>query len=178
MANLSRFELFFPETRQFFLENRDLFATFGFPNTRPFFSRRIGLAYNPVKEQNEKVSILAGARLSGKLTDNLRVGLLNMQTRQRDWDSTSVQPSANFTVATIQQKVFSRSAISAVFVNKQNSLEKLNDTQRGEWQPWNRVAGLEYNLYSKDNRWEGECYYHRSLSPDPQQRRHISSPVF
>jgi hypothetical protein len=170
VANLSRFELFFPETRQFFLENRDLFATFGFPNTRPFFSRRIGLAENPVKEQNEKVSILAGARLSGKITDNLRVGLLNMQTRQRDWDSTSVQPSANFTVATIQQKVFSRSAISAVFVNKQNSLEKLNDTQRGEWQPWNRVAGLEYNLYSKDNRWEGECYYHRSLSPDPQQR--------
>ena len=37
VANLSRFELFFPERRQFFLENRDLFAMFGFPSTRPFF---------------------------------------------------------------------------------------------------------------------------------------------
>lgn len=170
VANLSRFELFFPETRQFFLENRDLFAMFGFPDTRPFFSRRIGLAYNPISGQNEKVPIVAGARLSGKLSDDLRVGLLNMQTKRRDWDSTSVLPAANFTVATLQQKVFSRSTISGVLVNKQNFLEKLEEGQKGDWQPWNRVAGLEYNLYSKDNRWEGEAYYHRSFSPDEKQR--------
>ena len=72
VANLSRFELFFPERRQFFLENRDLFAMFGFPNTRPFFSRRIGLARNPLTGLNETVPIIAGARLSGKMTDNLR----------------------------------------------------------------------------------------------------------
>lgn len=170
VANLSRFELFFPETRQFFLENRDLFAMFGFPNTRPFFSRRVGLGYNPVKERLEKVPIIAGARLSGKVSDNLRVGLLNMQTRRRDWDSTSVLPAANFTVATVQQKVFNRSTISGVFVNKQNALGDLSDAQKSGWQPWNRVAGLEYNLYSKDNRWEGEAYYHRSFSPDAQRR--------
>ncbi|MBL7827635.1 MAG: carbohydrate binding family 9 domain-containing protein, partial [Saprospiraceae bacterium] len=170
VTNLSRFELFFPETRQFFLENRDLFAMFGFPNTRPFFSRRIGLAYNPVKGQNEKVPILAGARLSGKLTDGLRVGLLNMQTRKQTWSDDDALPGANFTVATVQQKVFSRSAISAIFTNKQNDLAKLNETQKADWQPWNRVAGLEYNLYSKDNRWEGEWYYHRSFSPDPKRR--------
>lgn len=170
VPNLSRFELFFPETRQFFLENRDLFAMFGFPSTRPFFSRRIGLAYNPVKEQNEKVPIVAGARLSGKVTDNLRIGLLNMQTRRREWDEEAALPAANFTVATVQQKTFSRSAISAIFVNKQNNLNQLNETQKADWQPWNRVAGLEYNLYSKDNRWEGEWYYHRSFSPDPARR--------
>jgi hypothetical protein len=170
VANLSRFELFFPETRQFFLENRDLFALFGFPNTRPFFSRRIGLAYNPVRERNEKVSIIGGARLSGKLTDGLRVGLLNMQTRRRDWSRDTVLPAANFTVATLQQKVFSRSTISGVFVNKQNFLGELNEQQKNNWQPWNRVGGLEYNLYSKDNRWEGEAYYHRSFSPDPKRR--------
>ncbi len=169
VANLSRFELFFPETRQFFLENRDLFAMYGFPDTRPFFSRRIGLAYNPVTGQNEKVPILAGARLSGKLTDNLRIGLLNMQTKRRDWDSTTVLPAANFSVATLQRKVFSRSIMSGFLVNKQNFLEDLGDTQRAGWQPWNRVAGLEYNLYSKDNRWEGETYYHRSFSPDKAQ---------
>jgi len=170
VANLSRFELFFPETRQFFLENRDLFAMYGFPDTRPFFSRRIGLAYNPVSGRNEKVPIVAGARLSGKLTDGMRIGLLNMQTKRQDWDSTSVLPAANFSVATVQQKVFSRSIMSGFLVNKQNLLNDLGETQRAGWQPWNRVAGLEYNLYSKDNRWEGEAYYHRSFSPDKAQR--------
>ena len=170
VANLSRFELFFPERRQFFLENRDLFAMFGFPDTRPFFSRRIGLARNPLTRFNETVPIIAGARLSGKLTDNLRVGLLSMQTERLNWDTALTLPAANFTVATIQKKVFGRSALSAVFVNKQNFLDKLNETQRADYQPWNRVAGLEYNLYSRDNRWEGEWYYHRSFSPDKKQR--------
>jgi hypothetical protein len=164
VANLSRFELFFPERRQFFLENRDLFAMFGFPNTRPFFSRRIGLAYNRVQQRNETVPILAGARLSGKLNDDWRIGLLSMQTRQLEWDSASALPAANYTVATAQRKVFDRSAVSAILVSKQNFLGALNDEQRNGLEAWNRVAGLEYNLYSKDNRWEGEWYYHRSFS--------------
>ena len=170
VANLSRFELFFPERRQFFLENRDLFAMFGFPSTRPFFSRRVGLAYNPVKEQNEKVPILAGARLSGKLNDNWRIGLLTMQTQRMNWSADTLLPAANFTVATAQRKVLKRSTLSAILVNKQNFLENLNEVQRKGWQPWNRVAGLEYNLNSNDNRWEGEWYYHRSFSPDKTQR--------
>ncbi|MEJ2005181.1 MAG: DUF5916 domain-containing protein, partial [Cyclobacteriaceae bacterium] len=57
ITNLSRFELFFPERRQFFLENSDLFANFGDRDTRPFFSRRIGL----------QSPIITGARLSGKI---------------------------------------------------------------------------------------------------------------
>ncbi|MBK6930593.1 MAG: hydrolase [Saprospirales bacterium] len=170
VANLSRFELFFPERRQFFLENRDLFAMFGFPNTRPFFSRRIGLARNPVTGFNETAPILAGARISGKLTDAWRVGLLNMQTGRVDWDSSQVLPAANFTVATVQRKVFQRSALSAILVNKSNFTGKLEAPQKEGIQPWNRVAGLEFNLYSPDNRWEGEWYYHRSFSPDPKQR--------
>ncbi|TNE57410.1 MAG: hypothetical protein EP344_11170 [Bacteroidetes bacterium] len=170
VANLSRFELFFPERRQFFLENRDLFAMFGFPSTRPFFSRRIGLARNPVTGLNETVPILAGARLSGKLNDDWRIGLLNMQTERVNWDSTRVLPAANFTVATAQRKVFKRSALSGILVNKQNLTGKLEAGQKTDIQPWNRVAGLEFNLYSPDNRWEGEWYYHRSFSPDPQQR--------
>ncbi len=170
VANLSRFELFFPELRQFFLENRDLFAMFGFPDTRPFFSRRVGLAYNPVSEQYERVPILAGARLSGKLNDNWRIGVLNMQTGKKTFDETNVLPGANFGVVTAQRKVFNRSTLSGILVNKQNFLNDLSAAQRADWQPWNRVAGLEFNLYSKDNRWEGESYYHRSFSPDPQQR--------
>ncbi len=175
VVNLSRFELFFPERRQFFLENRDLFAMFGFPSTRPFFSRRIGLARNPATGFNENVPILAGARLSGKLTDDWRIGLLNMQTARVMWDSARVLPAANFTVATVQRKVFSRSALSAVLVNKENFVGALSETQRAGIQPWNRVAGVEYNLYSADNRWEGEWYYHRSFSPDPRRRGHTAA---
>ena len=170
VANLSRFELFFPERRQFFLENRDLFAMFGFPSSRPFFSRRIGLARNPVTGFNEAVPILAGARLSGKINDAWRIGLLNMQTDRVNWDTSQVLPAANFTVATVQKQVFQRSALSAILVNKENFIGKLSEAQKEGVQPWSRAAGLEFNLYSPDNRWIGEWYYHRSFSPDPELR--------
>ena len=60
VTNLDRFELFFPERRQFFLENGDLFSNFGYTTIRPFFSRRIGL----------NVPIQGGIRLSGNLDEN------------------------------------------------------------------------------------------------------------
>jgi len=170
VANLSRFELFFPELRQSFLENRDLFAMFGFPTTRPFFSRRIGLAYNPVSRQYERIPIVGGVRLSGKLNNNWRIGVLDMQTASKAFSADKVQPGANFGVLTAQRKVFSRSTLSGILVNKQNFLDDLTAAQRGQFQNWNRVAGVEFNLYSQDNRWEGESYYHRSFSPDPKQR--------
>ena len=72
VTNLDRFELFFPERRQFFLENNDLFGNFGFINIRPFFSRRIGLG----------VPISFGARLSGNIDKNWRIGVMDMQTKK------------------------------------------------------------------------------------------------
>ncbi|MGC5209780.1 hypothetical protein, partial [Escherichia coli] len=65
-------ELFFPEKRQFFLENSDLFGDFGFSAIQPFFSRRIGL----------DALINAGARLSGKLNKDWRIGAMDMETQQ------------------------------------------------------------------------------------------------
>ncbi|GAH34949.1 unnamed protein product, partial [marine sediment metagenome] len=103
-TNLDRFELFFPEKRQFFLENSDLFASLGTENIRPFFSRRIGLS-NPVQ---------AGARLSGQLGENWRIGLMNIQTGTKN-DTRA----ANFGVAVIQRQIFSRSNITAFMINKQ-----------------------------------------------------------
>ena len=170
VTNLSRFELFFPERRQFFLENRDLFAMFGFPTTRPFFSRRIGLARNPATGFNENIPIIGGARLSGKLTDDWRIGLLNMQTRKLEFDSLNAIPASNYSVATLQRKVFGRSAISGIFVSRENNLSRLNEIQGEGYEAWHRNGGLEYNLYSKDNRWTGEWYYHRSFSPDEKKR--------
>ena len=71
ITDLDRFELFYPEKRQFFLENADLFANFGYKTIRPFFSRRIGLG----------VPINAGMRLSGNINENWRIGLMNIQTQ-------------------------------------------------------------------------------------------------
>ena len=141
-TNLDRFELFFPEKRQFFLENSDLFASLGNKNIRPFFSRRIGLQ-NPVK---------AGARISGKIGSNYRLGVMNIQT-----DSTINTPSSSYTVATIQRKMFSRSSLSSFIVNKNSSV---NDKSLDSY---NRIVGVDFNLASADNLWTGKAFYHHSL---------------
>lgn len=166
VTNLSRFELFFPERRQFFLENNDLFGTFGFPDTRPFFSRRIGITRNPNTGLNQQVPILAGARLSGKLNDDWRIGVMNMQTRKVNYGNDKYLPAANYSVAVVQRKLLNRSTLGGVFVNKENNFGSLTADQAKGYRQYNRVGGLEFNFYSKDSRFESESYYHQSFSPD------------
>ena len=151
VTNLDRFELFFPERRQFFLENADLFANFGYENIRPFFSRRIGLN-NP---------IVGGIRLSGNIDEKWRVGLLDIQTQA---EKEKGLPAENFGVFSLQRKILDRSSIGMIFVNKQ-SLGKLEDTKTtaGEY---NRNLGLEYNYFSADNLWNGKLMYLKSFSPN------------
>jgi hypothetical protein len=80
VTNLTRFEVSLPEKRQFFVDNSDLFASFGDQrDANPFFSRRIGIARDTEGKSLEN-RIISGARLSGKLTKDLRVGVLNIQT--------------------------------------------------------------------------------------------------
>ncbi len=153
VTNLSRFELFFPERRQFFLENSDLFGSFGLNNLNPFFSRRIGLARNDSTGFNETVPILAGARLSGRLDQNWRIGALSVQTAQVDRLGL---PATNFGMLAVQRRVFSRSNVALALVNKQ---------PLGSGQDYNRVVALEYNLASRDSRWLGKIFYHRSFGP-------------
>jgi hypothetical protein len=157
-TNLNRFELFFPERRQFFLENADLFADFGFRSIRPFFSRRIGIATDSLGRSSNN-RILYGARLNGNINDNLRIGLLNMQT---DTEEAVGYPGQNYIVATVQQKVFSRSNIAAIFVNRQTTGAAGESNSVASF---NRVLGLDYNLASKDNKWTGKVFYHKSFSP-------------
>ncbi len=144
VTNLDRFELFFPEKRQFFLENSDLFSNYGFNSVTPFFSRRIGL----------DAPVRAGARLSGKISNNWRLGFLDMQTEKTD-----NQLSRNFMVASLQRKLFSRSNIGMILVNKEY-MDEPGD------QKFNRIAGIDYNLASKNNAWTGKLFYHRSFSPE------------
>jgi hypothetical protein len=145
-TNLDRFELFFPEKRQFYLENSDLFANLGTENVRPFFSRRIGL----------DAPVYAGARLSGKIGNDWRIGVMDIQTGEND-----DIPAANFSVAAIQRKVFSRSNISAFIINK---LATSDTSETGiDKLPYNTITGLEYNLASRDNRWTGKAFYHYAV---------------
>ncbi len=153
VTNLDRFELFFPERRQFFLENGDLFANFGYSSIRPFFSRRIGLG----------VPIRFGARLSGKPDKNWRLGVMDMQTG--GVDNTGL-PAQNFTVAAVQRRVFSRSNIGLIFINKQSlNYSPGHDTTKPVYSSYNRNIGLEYNLASPNNKISGKAMFLKSFTP-------------
>lgn len=106
--NITRFPLFFPELREFFLEGDDFFDM-GFGGNRiiPFYTRRIGL-----NEQRETVPIIGGARLLGKEA-NSTVGLMSIQTA-----GDGEQPSQNFSVASWRQDVGAQSIVGAMTVNK------------------------------------------------------------
>lgn len=160
VTDLNRFEIFFPERRQFFLENADLFGGFGRDRLNPFFSRRIGVAKDTVDGKVYSNPILMGARLSGKLSEDTRVGLLSMQTAANEEYGL---PSYNYSVATVQKQLFQRSNIGFIMVNKQHFEEGVDVDHYSEY---NRVIGSDFNLVTDDNRWNGKVYYHHSLSPD------------
>jgi hypothetical protein len=152
---LDRFELFFPERRQFFLENGDVFGGFGYSTLRPFFSRRIGL----------NAPIQFGARLSGKLNKDWRIGAMNMQTGEVD---ALGLPAQNFSVMALQRQVGVRSNIGALVVNKQSlSYDPLTvPKDQARYSEFNRNVGLEYNLASANNLWTGKVMVLKSFAPN------------
>ena len=116
--NLDRFQLFFPEKRPFFLENAGAFtvtnsggAAFNDPGqTDLFFSRRIGIG-----NAGQAIPILGGARLSGRVSEDVTVGFLNMQTEAVG----SGTPANNFTVARLRHDLPNRSSVGGLLVNRQ-----------------------------------------------------------
>ena len=157
IINISRFEVRLPEKRQFFIQNSDLFANFGDNfETQPFFSRRIGVAKDRDGNTIEN-KIIAGARLSGNLSKNLRLGFLNMQTEE---DAANGITANNNTVFSLQQKMFSRSYLGFIFVNRQQTGNPEFETDQDEF---NRVVGLDYTLASKDNKWTGRSFIHQAI---------------
>lgn len=157
VTNLDRYELFFPEKRQFFLENGDQFTNFGYSTIRPFFSRRIGLGGVPIR---------FGARLSGKLNKDWRIGIMDMQTGSVDYPGAGIEslPAQNFAVVALQRRIFARSNIGMMFVNKE-SLAYNPTTDKPAYTQYNRNVGLEYNLASANNFWSGKALYVKSFSP-------------
>ena len=124
-VNLTRFSLFFPEKRNFFLENA---GTFGFGpggNLVPFFSRRIGLnaAGNPVP-------IIGGARVSGRV-DRYDVGFLTMKTEEL-----GSTPSNNYLVGRVKGSILRNSWLGGLVTSR-------DSTTAGDY---NRVYGADAHL--------------------------------
>ncbi len=128
-VNLTRFPLFFPEKREFFLEGRGIFGfarggvtgRFGGPGGGPvggifgdvnvpqlFYSRKIGL------EQGRVVPIVGGARVTGKI-GQFDVGALNIHT---DDELVSASRPTNFTVVRLRRDLLRRSSVGAMFTNR------------------------------------------------------------
>ncbi len=176
IINLTRFEFQFPERRQFFLENSDLFNRAGLPEVRPFFSRRIGLARDSTG-LFRKVPILYGARLSGSIDQKWRLSVMDMQTRE---ELSLGLPSQNFAVATVQRNFWRQSSFAVTFVNKQSlgvsdgdSLKYFHESifvkslRNGTGKPnrntYNRVLDFDLELLSKDNKYHLSAFYAKSF---------------
>ncbi len=159
VTNLTRFEISLPEKRQFFIDNNDLFGSFGDArDANPFFSRRIGIATDTAGNTIEN-RIIGGVRLSGKLTRDFRLGFLNIQTAA---DEPNEIPSNNNMMLALQHKVFARSNIGLFFINRQ-ALRGYDFLPPEE--EYNRVLGLDYNLISTNNIWSGKYFFQKSFNP-------------
>ena len=138
-VNLTQFSLYYPEKREFFLENSGTFyfgdipreSRIGFARFAPpeeevllFFSRRIGLTAD-----GDPIPIAAGARLTGR-AGRTGVGLMTIQT-----ESAFARPGDNFTVLRGRREILASSDVGAIFLSRQSSGDD-----------YNRVVGADANF--------------------------------
>ena len=163
VANLTRFSIFFPERREFFLENANVFE-FGpggglRPDQRPdlkfFHSRTIGLS-----EDQEPIDIIAGLKLTGQLT-GLDLGFMSVQT-----DDFKATPGSNYSVLRVRKKLFSRSVVGVIGTNRQSRVE--ND--------YNRTWGIDSNFIFFDNL-HLESFFVQSKTPGLEEDDWSARPL-
>lgn len=127
-VNLTRFSLFFPEKRDFFLENAGIFDVglrggFGPPPYQLFFSRRIGIG------EEGPIPILGGARLTGR-AGGQTLGLMNVVTAEND-----TVPVRSFSVARIKRDIGENNYLGAMV------------TDRRDTDGWNTVAAADGSFW-------------------------------
>ena len=110
-VNLTRFNLFFPEKREFFLENTGTFAFGPGGNLVPFFSRRIGLS-----AAGTPVPIIGGGRVSGQM-GRYNVGFLAMKT-----EKLGTTPSNNYVVGRVSRNLLRNSWVGALGTHRDSSV--------------------------------------------------------
>ena len=145
-VNLSRFSLFFPEKREFFLENQGLFSFGGAATNQSaatsdtpvlFYSRRIGLS------QGSEIPLTGGGRLTGRL-GRYSVGLIDVRTREVEGTTGRVTRPTNFGVVRLRRDVFRRSSIGLIATERSH-----RDTGSGSNQAFgvDGTFGLANELY-------------------------------
>jgi hypothetical protein len=110
-VNLTRFALFFPEKRPFFLENAGTFSMGTPQELELFFSRRIGI------QDGHEVPIAAGGRLTGKAA-GLTLGLVDIQTQAVRVAGEPIAPANNFSTVRLIRELPNRSRVGAILVNR------------------------------------------------------------
>ncbi|MBI4463188.1 MAG: carbohydrate binding family 9 domain-containing protein [Acidobacteria bacterium] len=154
-VNLTRFPLFFPEKREFFLENAGLFQlgeTYDFAaadlrrNTEAllFHSRRIGLT-----RDGAPIPLLAGARLTGRV-GAFSLGFMNIQTR-----SEGPIPANNFTVARLRRNILANSDVGFMFLNRQSRQPR----------DYNRSFGADVNFLLFDRHFKANAVLAKTETP-------------
>ena len=143
VTNLTRFAINFPEKRSFFLENSDLFSNLGVSGINPFYSRRIG----------SNSDIQFGLKLSGNISSKTRVGFLDIQTEKDNGQS-----SQNFGALVAEHQLTKNFTTTGFVINRQETtgFNLKND--------YNRVAGVNVNYKSDNNKWTGLLNYGKSFN--------------
>jgi hypothetical protein len=148
-VNLTRFNLFFPEKRDFFLENAGTFAFGPGGNLLPFFSRRIGLS-----TAGTPIPIVGGMRVTGKV-NTYDVGVLEMQT-----ESLGATPSNNYLVGRVKRSLLSSSWVGALVTNRDSSVPS----------DFNRVYGADARFQFQGGKMEFDAYLLQSDTPGKSGR--------
>ena len=143
VTNLTRFSVFFPERRNFFLENADLFSNLGVDGVNPFYSRRIGA----------NSTIQFGLKLSGNISSKTRLGILNAQT-----DHNNGIASQNFGTVVVEHQLSKNFSTTGYIINRQETdkFKFIDD--------YNRVTGVNLNYKSDNNKWIGLANFGKSFN--------------
>ena len=172
-VNLTRFPLFFPERRDFFLEGSAVFDFAPRSGPRPFFSRRIGL------EQGAQIPIDVGARMTGQ-AGRYDLGLYQIRTGSSriggeiDPETVRLVPAEDFTVARVRRQVLEQSHVGVIYTRR------ATDTgPDGLRLPDRHTAGADVQLSTRsflgESNAELNLFAVWNSNPDPETPRNLSN---
>ena len=171
--NITRFPLFFPELREFFLEGEDYF-NMGFGGNRiiPFYTRKIGL-----NDQRETVPIIAGARLLGKESNNT-LGIMSIQTAADDG-----QASTNYSALSWRNDIGKQSVVGAMSATKfesgrlhtTNAINGRYSTSKFLKNKNLDIGGAFIQVYNTNVGYKNESFAYRGFISYPNDRFSVYS---
>jgi len=168
VTNLTRYDIFLPEKRSFFLENADIFGEYGIPGfLTPFYSRSIGL-----DKEGNRIPIIAGARLSGNIGNSTRIGLMNMQTGAKGGFA-----AQNYSAASVNQNLFGRSVLKGYYLDREGFLTD-EQKEANPLDAWGRNAGLNFDFINRDGKWGAWAGYHTSFKPGISNKKNYITSGF